>query len=106
MVVVAVHLYNAMKGQLKWNGTMWSGSDYVVLWTVLANAMKWNSAYMDIMKQCYIFVKGNIMMEYHEAEYQKVPKIPSKKVWSWDLLLLHPHIIGAAEQARWTFLIL
>ena len=41
----------------------------VALWTVLANAMKWNSAYMDIIKQCYICVKGNIMMEYHEAEY-------------------------------------
>ena len=79
---------------------MWSGSDYVVLWTVLANARKWNSVYMDVIKQCYIFVKRNIMMEYHEAEYQKVPKIPSQKVWSWELLLLHPHIIGAAEQAR------
>ena len=51
----------------------------VVLWTVLANAMKRNSAYMDIIKECYIFVKRNIMIEYHEAEYQKVPKIPSQK---------------------------
>ena len=71
MVVVAVHLYNAMKGQLKWNGTMWSGSDYVVLWTVLANAMKWNSAYMDIMKQCYIFVKR----EYNDGiPWSRIPE--------------------------------
>ena len=100
MVVVAVHLYNAMKrtAQVEWNNVI--RSDYVVLWTVLANARKWNSVYMDVIKQCYIFVKRNIMMEYHEAEYQKVPKIPSQKVWSWELLLLHPHIIGAAEQAR------
>ena len=55
---------------------------------------------MDIIKQCYIFVKRNIMMEYHEAEYKKVPKIPSQKVSSLELLLLHAHIIGAAEQVR------
>ena len=106
MVVVAVHLYNAMERTAKVEWTTWSGSDYMVLWTVLDNAMKWNSVYMDIIKQCYIFVKRNIMMEYHKAENQRVPKIPSQNVWSWELLLLHQHIIEAAEQARWTFLIL
>ena len=46
MVVVAVHLYNAMErtAQVEWNNLI---KFYVVLWTVLDNAMKWNSAYMD-----------------------------------------------------------
>ena len=59
------------KGQLKWNGTMWSGSDYAVLWKVLANAMKWNSVYMDIYHAVLHFCKK----EYNDGiPWSKIPE--------------------------------
>ena len=80
IVVVAVHLYNAMErtAQVEWNNVI----------------RFWLCGTVDSISQCYEvkqfiygyyqavlhFCKRNIIMEYHEAEYQKVAKIPSQKV--------------------------
>ena len=80
MAVVAVHLYNAMErtAQVEWNNVI----------------RFWLCGTVESISQCYevkqcvhgyyhasvtFFVKRNIMMEYHEVKYQKVPKITIPK---------------------------